>query len=82
MPTTSETTKNKGLAARTTNPQNTHNNKPKFTDNSTQNQCAKLLDYLQGHGSITKAHFYASLPLIYLLILLLAVLGRIVGWFN
>lgn len=55
MDTTSDTTKNKGLAADTTNPQTTPTKKPKFTDNSTNNQQAKLLDYLQEHGSITTA---------------------------
>lgn len=54
MPTTSDTTKNKGLAATTTNPQTTKH-KAKFTDNSTNNQQAKLLDYLIEHGSITTA---------------------------
>ena len=53
MATTSDTTKNKGLAAQTTNPETTPTKKPKFTDNSTNNQRAKLLDYLQEHGSIT-----------------------------
>ena len=55
MPTTSDTTKNKGLVAQTTNPQTTTKHKAKFTDNSTNNQRAKLLDYLQEHGSITTA---------------------------
>ena len=55
MPTTSATTKNKGLAAQTTNPKTTTKTKPKFNDNSTNNQQAKLLDYLQEHGSITTA---------------------------
>lgn len=50
--TTSENTKNKGLAALTTNPQKT-TRKIKFTDNSAHNQRAKLLDYLIEHGSIT-----------------------------
>jgi Helix-turn-helix domain len=54
MMITSELTKNKGLAALTTNPQDSKP-KPKFTDNSTNNQRAKLLDYLQEHGSITTA---------------------------
>ncbi len=54
-PTTNTTTKNKGLAARTTNPDTTTAKKPKFTDNSTNNQQAKLLDYLIEHGSITTA---------------------------
>jgi polyhydroxyalkanoate synthesis regulator phasin len=51
--TTSENTKNKGLAADTTNPQSTTKRKTKFTDNSAHNQRAKLLDYLIEHGSIT-----------------------------
>ena len=55
MTTTSATTKNKGLAALTTNPQTTTKHKTKFTDNSTNNQRLKLLDYLQEHGSITTA---------------------------
>jgi predicted HTH transcriptional regulator len=55
MDTTSDTTKNKGLAASTTNPETTPTKKPKFTDNSTNNQRAKLLDYLKEHGSITTA---------------------------
>lgn len=50
--TTSENDKNKGLAAPTTNPQETKR-KAKFTDNSLHNQRAKLLDYLFEHGSIT-----------------------------
>lgn len=52
MTTTSENTKNKGLAALTTNPQKT-TRKIKFTDNSAHNQRAKLLDYLIEHGCIT-----------------------------
>lgn len=55
MPTTSTRTKNKGLAATTTNPKTTLKSKPKFTDNSTQNQRTKLLDYLIEYGSITTA---------------------------
>ncbi|MDO9282744.1 MAG: helix-turn-helix domain-containing protein [Methylotenera sp.] len=50
----SERTKNKELAASTTNPLN-YTRKTKFTDNSTNNQRLKLLDYLQEHGSITTA---------------------------
>lgn len=52
--TTSENSKNKGLAATTTNPK-TKTTKPKFTDNSTQNQCLKILDWLFERGSITTA---------------------------
>ena len=50
----SEHIKNKELAASTTNPLD-YKRKTKFTDNSTNNQRAKLLDYLQEHGSITTA---------------------------
>ena len=53
MPTTSATTKNKGLAASTTNPQATTKPKAKFTDNSSFNQRIKLLDWLFERGSIT-----------------------------
>lgn len=53
MPTTSATTKNKGLAATTTNPQTTTKRKAKFTDNSAFNQRLKLLDWLFECGSIT-----------------------------
>lgn len=42
-PTTSATTKNKGLAALTTNPQTTKR-KPKFTDNSTNNQLSTIIN--------------------------------------
>lgn len=55
MTTTSDTTKNKGLAALTTTPQTNTKRKPKFTDNSSNNQRAKLLYYLIEHGSITTA---------------------------
>ena len=48
-----EAPKIKGLVAGTTYPQTTSKPKPKFIDNSTNNQRAKLLDYLQEHGSIT-----------------------------
>jgi predicted HTH transcriptional regulator len=54
MTITSDPIKNKELAASTTNPLD-YKRKPKFTDNSTNNQQAKLLDYLQEHGSITTA---------------------------
>ena len=47
-----EKSNNKGLDADTTNPDNTKR-KPKFTDNSAQNQRLKLLDYLLEHNSIT-----------------------------
>ncbi len=53
MLTTSATTKNKGLAASTTNPQATTKPKTKFTDNSSFNQRIKLLDWLFERGSIT-----------------------------
>lgn len=49
-----ENTKNKGLAALTTNPQKT-TRETKFTDNSLHNQRLKLLNYLQEHGDITTA---------------------------
>lgn len=55
MTTTSATTKNKGVAATTTNPQTTPTKKPKFTDNSSFNQRIKLLDWLFELGSITTA---------------------------
>ena len=45
-------TKNKGLAALTTNPDTTKH-KIKFTDNSAQNQRLKLLDWLLEKNSIT-----------------------------
>jgi hypothetical protein len=54
MTTTSATTKNKGLAASTTNPQTTKR-KPKFTDNSAQNQRLKILDWLFERTCITTA---------------------------
>ena len=54
MATISESTKNKELAASTTNRLD-YKRKPKFTDNSTNNQQAKLLDYLIEHGSIATA---------------------------
>lgn len=47
-----ENTKNKRLAAQTINPDKTKR-KLKFTDNSTHNQCLKLLDYFLERGSIT-----------------------------
>lgn len=55
MDTASKATKIKGLAAPTTNPQTTTKPKLNFTDNSTNNQQAKLLGYLKEHGSITTA---------------------------
>lgn len=48
---TTSSTKNKGLAAPTTNPQTTKH-KFNFTDNSTLNQRLKLLDWLFDHCSI------------------------------
>lgn len=50
--TTSESGKNKGLAAQTANPK-AKTTKPKFTDNSAFNQRLKLLDWLFESGSIT-----------------------------
>lgn len=52
--TISENSKNKRLAAQTANPK-AKTTKPKFTDNSTQNQCLKILDWLFERGSITTA---------------------------
>lgn len=49
-----ENTKNKGLAAQTTNPSN-NTHKAKFTDNSSFNQRIKLLNWLFERGSITTA---------------------------
>ena len=51
---TTTSTKDKGLAAPTTNPQTT-THESNFTDNSTLNQRLKLLDWLFEHGSITTA---------------------------
>ena len=48
------TTSEKELAAQTANPK-AKTTKPKFTDNSTQNQCLKILDWLFERGSITTA---------------------------
>ena len=47
-----EKTKNKGLVALTTNPKDI-TKKPKFTDNSSHNQCLKLLDWLLEKSTIT-----------------------------
>jgi hypothetical protein len=45
-------TKGKGLIAPTTNPLG-NNCKTKFTDNSSNNQCLKILDWLFEKGNIT-----------------------------
>lgn len=47
-----ENTKNKGVAVAAATPK-AKTAKPKFTDNSLQNQRLKPLDYLREHGSIT-----------------------------
>ena len=47
-----DTAKNKGLAALTTNPKTITTNR-NFKDNSTTNQCLKILDWLFEKGSIT-----------------------------
>jgi hypothetical protein len=47
-----ENTKRKGLAASTTNPQ-TKTTARNFKDNSSTNQCLKILDWLFEKGSIT-----------------------------
>lgn len=59
-----ENTKNKGLAASTTNPKG-KTKKIKFTDNSVLNQRLKLLDYLLEHGSITTSEAREKLDIYY-----------------
>ena len=59
-----ENSKNKGLGADTTNPDNTKH-KPNFTDNSLQNQRLKLLDYLLERGSITTSEAREKLDIYY-----------------
>ncbi len=49
-----ENTKNKGVAVDATTRKNI-TTKPKFTDNSSHNQCLKILDWLFEHCSITTA---------------------------
>ena len=64
MQTTSANTKNKGLAADTTNPK-AETTKPKFTDNSAHNQRLKILDWLFERGSITTAEAREKLDVYY-----------------
>ena len=59
-----QNTNEKGLAALTTNPDNTQH-KPKFTDNSLHNQRLKLLDYLLERGSITTSEAREKLDIYY-----------------
>ena len=59
-----ENSKNKGLDADTTNPDNTKR-KSKFTDNSLHNQRLKLLDYLLERGSITTSEAREKLDIYY-----------------
>ena len=59
-----ENTKNKGAAAETNHPNHTPY-KPKFTDNSLQNQRLKLLDYLLERGSITTSEAREKLDIYY-----------------
>ena len=59
-----ENSKNKGLDADTTNPDNTKR-KLKFTDNSLHNQRLKLLDYLLERGSITTSEAREKLDIYY-----------------
>ncbi len=59
-----ENSQTKGLAALTTNPDTTKH-KPKFTDNSTQNQRLKLLDWLLERGSITTSEAREKLDIYY-----------------
>jgi Helix-turn-helix domain len=54
--------KNKGAAASTTTPKTT---KPNFNDNSAQNQCLKLLDYLLEHNRITTKQAQEKLGIYY-----------------
>ena len=57
-------TKNKELAASTTNPES-KTTKPNFNDNSKFNQCLKLLDWLFERGSITSAEARERLDIYY-----------------
>ena len=47
-----ESTQNRGLAALTANPKH-KSLKPNFNDNSSSNQCLKMLDWLFEKGNIT-----------------------------
>ena len=51
---TKDTTKNKGVAVDATTPKD-KTTKRNFKDNSTSNQCLKMLDWLFEKGSITTA---------------------------
>lgn len=57
-----ENTKRKGSAVDATNPHNTEL-KVKFTDNSSQNQRLKLLNYLLEHNSITTSEARGKLDI-------------------
>ena len=59
-----ENSKNKGLDAGTTNPDNTKR-KAKFKDISVHNQRLKLLDYLLERGSITTSEAREKLDIYY-----------------
>ncbi len=59
-----DNTKNKGLAALTTNPK-AETTKSNFNDNSIFNQRLKLLDYLLEHGSITTSEAREKLDIYY-----------------
>ena len=59
-----ENTQNKGLAAQTANPK-TKTTKPNFTDNSTNNQRLKLLDWLLEKASITTKQAQTQLDIYY-----------------
>jgi len=59
-----EHTKNKGLAASTTNPK-TKTSKANFNDNSAFNQRLKMLDYLLEHNSITTSEAREKLDVYY-----------------
>ena len=59
-----EHTKNKGLAASTTNPK-AKTTKANFNDNSSKHQCIKLLDWLFERGSITSSEAREKLDVYY-----------------
>lgn len=59
-----ENTKNKGLAASTTNPK-AKTTKANFNDNSAFNQRLKMLDYLLEHNSITTSEAREKLDVYY-----------------
>ena len=56
-----ENTKNKGAAATTTTPKATNRN---FRDNSSSNQCLKILDWLFEKGNITTTQARQDLDVI------------------